>query len=251
VAERLTADELITRLDITGGELVALRKAGMKAVRTKGGDRFGWPSVLHWYVRYRELQAEQLLPKTVSQAQFAELSGKTDKTIFNWRRSGMPSEPDAKDPRHPVIPLVDAVRWLVTKAESRGGDKGEDPHEMVKLEQSRMALAMSQIKYERMRASIVDVEFMKREFEELVHATLSVLDGLPPRVAPELAPLTEERDIRQVLERELSSTREQWADAVVHVAERTDNELSSDEDEESEDDATPDLELVDAVEGAE
>lgn len=232
MAERLTADALITRLDITGGELAALRKAGLKAMRTKSGDRFGWPSALHWYVRYRELQTLQQLPETVSQAQFAELSGKTAKTIFNWRRSGMPSEPNAKDPRHPVIPLVEAVRWLVTRAESKNGEKGEDPHELVKLEQSRVTLAMNQIKYERMRASVVDVEFMKREFEELVHATLSVLDGLPPRVAPELVPLTEERDIRQVLERELSSTREQWAEAVVHVADRTDDMLSGDEDDE-------------------
>lgn len=233
MAERLTADELVARLDVTSDDLAAFRKAGLKAVRTKSGDRFGWPAALHWYVKYRELQAEQKLPDTVSQAQFAELTGKTGKTIFNWRRNGMPSQANPKDTRHPLIPLTDSVRWIVSRVDAKE-EKGEDPHELVKLEQARVNLASAQLKYERDRANVMDMEFAKREFEELVHATLSVLDGLPARLAEELAPVTDAREIRRVLERELAGTRDEWSDAVVKVAERTSDALSGDEDEEIE-----------------
>lgn len=249
MAERLTADELVARLDISSDDLAAFRKVGLKAMRTKAGDRFGWPAALHWFVRYRELQALQQLPDTITQAQFAELTGKTAKTIFNWRRSGMPSQPNPKDTRHPLIPLTDSVRWLVTRVEAKA-DKGEDPHELVKLEQARVNLASSQLDFERKRANVLDMEFAKRELEELVHATLSVFDGIPGQVDEELATIVEQtleglvaapgpidrgafaREIRRVLERELAGTREEWSEAVVKVAERVENALTGDDDEE-------------------
>lgn len=238
MAERLTADELVARLDVTSDDLEAFRKAGLKAVRTKSGDRFGWPASLHWYVRYREQAARQQLPDVVTQRQFAQLVGKVDKTVFNWRRSGMPSVVNPADSRRPLIPLADSVRWLVARSEAQT-EKGQDPADLVKIEREHVALERDRIRLERERKTVVDVEFMKREFEELVHATIATLEGLPGRLADELAPLTEPAAVRQRIEREIAPTRDQWADAVVQVVERTADVLIGAEDEEAAVSAVP------------
>jgi hypothetical protein len=134
----------------------------------------------------------------LSNRQFAALVGCDSKTVTNLRRKGMPSPKEA---------FADAVRWYCVHIDS---GRVVDPDARRRIETARAELL--ELEVERTKGEVVPLADMKVIAAEMASLYARSLDALGPRLAGELAGITDSSLIRDRLRRETHAIRRLVAD---------------------------------------
>ena len=127
--------------------------------------------------------------------------------VTHWTRAGMPKT------AHGKYPLRECVQWRLKQLEVRqkGGSRGELV--ATQIERQRIEIA-------KLRGTLIDADTLGRVLNETAVIYSTHLDGLGPRVAAELAELTDQAAIQAVIFREARAIRAAVAAAIATYADR-------------------------------
>ena len=151
---------------------------------------------------------------TVSQAQFGKIVGKSPATISTWVKEGLPVIPPKKRGQATKVDTTTAIEWLMQREFERGRPKREDPRRALYEEQRRKYWLENEAA-ERQLVKLGDVQVA---LNEVMVAIASELEGLPGRMAGELAGLTDPALVRQSLRVQTTNIRQAAADRLARLA---------------------------------
>lgn len=151
---------------------------------------------------------------TVSQAEFAKIVGKSPQTISVWVKDGLPVIPPKKRGLATKVDTAKAIDWLMQREFQRGRPSHDDPRSALYEEQRRKYWLENEAT-ERQLVKLDDVQVV---LNEAMVAVASELEGLPGRMAGELAGLTDPALVRQSLRVQTTNIRQAAADRLARLA---------------------------------
>lgn len=160
--------------------------------------------------------------KIVSQTEFAEIIGKSSEWVRQLAKQGLPSERTNGRGKGVMIDTAAAINWLISRERTKQIPDDEDSSLDSETRRLRAAQAdLAELDLSERRGELAPVEDYLIASQEAMVIVASQMDGLPGRVASQLAGITDAAEIRQLLLDETRRIRaaaaarlESWADMV-------------------------------------
>lgn len=108
----------------------------------------------------------------------------SERTVAGWRARGMPGRPRC-------YPLAEIAEW-------RGRELRPPPDEDLRKRKQRVEIETAQLKLDRLRGRLLELEPVRRMFVRHVHECKAILDQLPDSLLATLPPKTPARTRRRV-----------------------------------------------------
>lgn len=158
-------------------------------------------------------------PITLNRNRVARLFGVTVMTVSNWVDEGMPKS---------VRGQYDAdacVQWYRARMDRKHAER--DAAGDAKEQLTRAQVERTQLEVQQLRGELVEATEFQRVVNQAATVIASQLDGLGPRVAGELAGMTDVAAIQSVIFRETRAIRSSIADAVAAFADTVEEEAQA------------------------
>lgn len=160
------------------------------------------------------------ITETLSQKGFAKLCDVSPQTVSNWCEAGMPHEGGGGHGETRKISVRKALPWVVANRTEKPGSERE---RLAKEQADKLAIENSQSRRELLKADHV------QDILWSANSSLALqMQGLPGRMATELASIDDPALIRSTLLNEVRRIRSSYAQ---QFAELVDVELDNEEDE--------------------
>jgi|GEM_PF-3349897 DNA-binding transcriptional regulator YiaG len=144
------------------------------------------------YEQHREDQTQERILSSIPQKTLTNLLSTTRKMLMEWESQGLPRNPDNTYNLYIIIPWLKS-RWL-----SKNNPKNENYSPA--LERFRLAKAMkAELEYEILKGKYMRKDVADRDTIERILAMKDVMFRIPRLASPLLAPLTDQKQIEQLL----------------------------------------------------
>jgi len=161
--------------------------------------------------------------------EFAELIGRSTGWISKMLDFGMPAIRSRRKGSPVRINTAEAIPWLLEQAKAEAKPAAESQRERLAREQAdKVALENAASRGELVRSADVEALVL-----ETIAQLGSVLDGVPGRLANELAGLADPAEIRARLMQELRGARSAFADRLAQLADAGEQLAESGDDREA------------------
>ena len=129
-------------------------------------------------------------PLKISRARFARMTGRSPQAVSQWIADGLPHDGGGRGNRI-VIDLDRALPWLI---DNRGAPPGSERERLAKEQADRLALQNAQTRRELVRADHVE-----RTIGEALGLLKEQINGIPGRLASQLASVEDPAMCRSLL----------------------------------------------------
>jgi phage terminase Nu1 subunit (DNA packaging protein) len=150
----------------------------------------------------------------ISQREFARRTGLSEGAVSAAIKEGLPAAVPTRKGRASKIDEPTAIKWLLERERQRARPKHDDPRNALYEEQRRKVWLENEAT-ERQLVKLGDVQVV---LNEVMVAIASELEGLPGRMAGELAGLTDPALVRQALRVQITNIRQAAADRLARLA---------------------------------
>lgn len=146
--------------------------------------------------------------------EFASLVGMSAGWVTKALDEGMPAVRSGRKGDAVEIDTAQAWPWLLERAEGRVGNRPESERDRLASEQADKVALENRVR----RGELVEAAAVQSMASELVARLGSALDGLPGRLANELAGIHEPAEIRARLVDEIRTARNSYAEGLGRMA---------------------------------
>lgn len=169
---------------------------------------------------------------TLNASEFARLCGVAQSTVSDWMKAGMPHEAAGRKGVPALIDIEQALPWVITSREPPAGSQRD---RVAKEQADKLAIANA-----REQKHLVLAEHVSYVMTAMAADIAGRLDGLPGRMANELAGINDPAEIRSRLLDECRSVRAGFASYVAKLVKPEEDSAGRGVD----DDAAPESERV-------